>query len=100
MKAQKYQRGSLALRRRKRQPDLWEFRYYVDEGGGRTVYRRETVGSVVDFPTRADAEKAVAQFRVKINDGANFAPLTLQQLVDHIVARSRLCRCSGFRAGH
>jgi len=42
MKAQKYQRGSLALRKRKRQPDLWEFRYYTQEGG-RPVYRRQTV---------------------------------------------------------
>jgi len=82
MKAQKYQRGSLALRRRKRLPDLWEFRYYLEEGG-RTVYRRQTVGTVVDFPTRKDAEQAVAQLRVKVNHGAAFAPLTLQQLVDH-----------------
>ena len=82
MKAQKYQRGSLALRRRKRLPDLWEFRYYVEEGG-RTVYRRQTVGSVAEFPTRKDAEQAVTQLRVKINDGAAFAPLTLAQLVDH-----------------
>ena len=82
MKAQQYQRGSLALRRRQRQPDLWEFRFYTEERG-RTVYRRQPVGSVVDFPTRKDAEKAVAQLRVKINDGAAFAPITIEQLVDH-----------------
>jgi hypothetical protein len=82
MKAQKYQRGSLTLRKRQRQPDLWEFRFYTEERG-RTVYRRQPVGSVVDFPTRKDAEKAVAKLRVKVNDGAAFAPITIEQLVDH-----------------
>ena len=38
MKAQRYQRGSLAIAKRKRQPDLWEFRYYTEEQG-QTVYR-------------------------------------------------------------
>jgi len=82
MKAQKYQRGSLILRKRQRQPDLWEFRFYTEERG-RTVYRRQPVGSVVDLPTRKDAEKAVAHLRVKVNDGAAFAPITIEQLVDH-----------------
>lgn len=50
---------------------------------GRAVYRRQTVGTVVEFPTRKDAERAVAQLRVKINDGASFAPVTVEQLVDH-----------------
>jgi integrase len=82
MKAQKYQRGSLALRKRKRQPDLWEFRFYTEERG-QTVYRRRAIGTVIDLPTRKDAEKAVAQLRVNVNSGATFAPMNLEELVNH-----------------
>jgi integrase len=82
MKAQRYQRGSLVLRKRKRQPHLWEFRFYSEEHG-RTVYHRRAVGSIVDFPSRKDAEKAAAQLRVTINDGAAFAPMNMEQLVEH-----------------
>jgi len=39
MQAQRYQRGSLTILKRKRQPDAWAFRYYTEEGG-RNVYKR------------------------------------------------------------
>ena len=38
---------------------------------------------MVKFPKRRDAEKAVAQLRVDVNDGAAFAPMNLEQLVAH-----------------
>ncbi len=69
MKAQRYQRGSLRLRKRKSLPDVWEFRHY-EEVGNKTHYKRQLVGPVTQFPTRKDAEKAVAQLRVDINEGA------------------------------
>lgn len=59
MKAQRYQRGSLSILKRKRQPDAWVFRYYAEEGG-RRVYKRVTIGSLVEFPRRKDAEKHLA----------------------------------------
>ena len=82
MQAQRYQRGSLSLLKRKSQPDVWAFRYYVGEIDCRT-YKRKIVGTVIEFPKRKDAEKAVAQFRVDVNDGAAFAPMNLEQLVTH-----------------
>ena len=82
MQAQRYQRGSLSLLRRKSQPDAWVFRYYADEVG-RRVYKKKIVGTVIEFPKRKDAEKAVTQLRVAVNDGAAFAPMNVEQLAAH-----------------
>src|SRR5260370_902377 len=62
MQAQRYQRGSLSLLKRKSQPDVWVFRYYAEEGG-RRAYKKKIVGTVIEFPKRKDAEKRVAQLR-------------------------------------
>ena len=82
MQAPRYQRGSLSLQKRKSQPDAWVYRYYADENG-RRAYKKRIVSTVIEFPKRRDAEKAVAQLRVDINDGAAFAPMNLEQLVTH-----------------
>jgi integrase len=82
MQARRYQRGSLSLQKRKRQPDAWVFRYYAEENG-RRAYKKKIVGTVIEFPKRKDAEKAVAQLRVDVNDGAAFAPMNLEQLIAH-----------------
>jgi hypothetical protein len=49
MQAQRYQRGSLTILKRKTHPDAWMFRYCTQENGQR-VYKRRFVGSVVEFP--------------------------------------------------
>ena len=82
MQAQRYQRGSLTILKRKRQPDAWMFRYYTQENG-RHVYKRQFIGTVLEFPKRRDAEKAVTQLRVNINQGANHAPVNIEQVVAH-----------------
>lgn len=82
MEARRYQGGSLSLKKRKSLPDAWVFRYYVEEGG-RRVYKKQIVGTVIQFPKRKDAEKALTQFRININEGANFAPMNIEQLVVH-----------------
>ncbi len=81
MQAQRYQRGSLSILKRKSQPDAWMFRYYTEENG-RRVYKRQYVGTVLEFPKRRDAEKALTQLRVEINEG-QFTPMNIQQLVAH-----------------
>jgi integrase len=82
MQAQRYQRGSLTIMKRKSQPDVWVFRYYAEEGD-RRVYKRKTIGTVIEFPKRKDAEKAVMRFRVEVNEGAAFAPMNMEQLAAH-----------------
>ena len=82
MQAPRYQRGSLKVLKRKSQPDVWAFRYYAEENGQR-VYKRKIVGTLIEFPKRKDAEKAIAQLRVEVNEGARCAPLNIEQLVAH-----------------
>ena len=82
MQAQRYQAGSLSILKRKSQPDAWMFRYYTEENG-RRVYKRRFVGTVLEFPKRKDAEKAVAQIRVEINVGASSAPATIAHVAAH-----------------
>lgn len=53
MQAQRYQRGSLSIMKRKSLPDAWVFRYYAEEGGHRT-YKKKIVGTVIQFPKRKD----------------------------------------------
>ena len=82
MQAHRYQRGSLSLLKRKSQPDVWVFRYYAEEAGHR-VYKKKIVGTVIKFPKRKDAERAVSPVRVDVNEGAAFAPMNLEQLAAH-----------------
>jgi len=84
MQAQRYQRGSLTIMKRKSQRDIWAFRYYGEENG-RRVYKRKIIDTVIEFPKRKDAERELTKLRVDINDGAAYAPMTVEQLAIHFV---------------
>ncbi len=60
------QQGSLLRLKRKTGPDVWVFRWYEELNGIRT-YRKRTIGTVVRFPHRRDAEKIVDALRNNIN---------------------------------
>lgn len=62
----RFQQGSLLKMKRKGCPDVWVFRWYDSATGTRT-YKKRTVGSVAEMPTRRDAEKAVLSLRININ---------------------------------
>lgn len=77
----RYQNGSLLKQKRKSGPDAWVFRWY-DESSGRRTYRKRIVGTVDRLPLRRDAEKAVLQHRVNINNEI-VAPQTVRDLIAH-----------------
>ena len=77
----RFQNGSLILVKNKKADDSWFFRYY-EQVGGRRVHRNIRIGSVVEFPRRRDAEKAVLGLRLNINSGVR-APQTMRELVAH-----------------
>jgi hypothetical protein len=70
----RYQQGSLLRMKRNRQPDIWVFRHYANDAEGQRRYRKTLVGTLLQYPTRKDAEKAIASLRHNINEGA-VAPL-------------------------
>jgi integrase len=96
---QRYQRGSLTIMKRKGQPDVWSFRYYT-EVNGRNVYKRKIIGTVVEFPKRKDAEKALTGLRVDINEGAAFAPMTVEQLAAHYLGNEAPDKAFSTREGY
>jgi integrase len=90
----RFQNGSLTLLKNKTSPGTWYFRFY-EERDGRRVYRRQRIGSQRELPTRRDAEKAVLNFRVKINSGVR-PPDTLTELINHY-RKYELTEASGKR---
>jgi integrase len=62
----RFQQGSLLRMRRKGTPDIWVFRWYEHKNGKRR-YMKRTMGTVVEFPQRRDAERALLSFRYAIN---------------------------------
>jgi hypothetical protein len=79
----RYQRGSLSLEKRATGPNIWTFRYYVEGTNGARIYRKQPIGDVQKLSKRKDAEKAVIQLRININNCANFVPRTMTELVAH-----------------
>ena len=80
---QRYQFGSLARKERKKAGDVWEFRYYERTSDGRPQRRAIRVGDVAQYPTRADALRAIGALRLRINpDGIGFGPVTMAALID------------------
>jgi integrase len=45
--------------------------------------KRKTIGTLTDLPRRKDAEKAVAQLRIEINQDAGLPPITVEELAVH-----------------
>ncbi|MGH9356594.1 MAG: hypothetical protein ACRD10_10740 [Terriglobia bacterium] len=58
----RYQYGNLTTRKRKKGPDVWQFRW-MENGKPKSVL----VGTVQKCPNQADAERAVEHLRMKVN---------------------------------
>ena len=99
MQAHRYQRGSLTIMKRKSLPDVWAFRYYTEEGG-RRVYKRKIIGTVIEFPKRKDAEEQVMKLRVDVNEGAAYAPMTVEQLGVHFINHEVPLKAYATREGY
>ena len=79
----RYQYGNLTTRRRKKGPDVWQFRW-MENGKPKSVL----IGTVHKYPTRADAERAVEHLRIKVNaqnTESQFHAVTVGGLIDRFV---------------
>lgn len=87
----RYQYGNLMLRKRKKGPDVWQFRW-MENGRARSVL----IGTIEKLPTRADAERAVEYFRMRINaenPQQEFRSVTVGALIDRFMAEYVPRRC-------
>ena len=64
----RHQKGSLQRVRRKSGQNVWIFRWYEIQSDGAKRYRKVVVGTVEEFKTESDAQKAVDALRLTINE--------------------------------
>ena len=76
-----YQQGSIRREARKKGSAVWVFRWREDTPTGRTK-RKEIIGTVEQYKTRASAMKACESLRININRETR-VPRTFGELVTH-----------------
>lgn len=88
----RYQYGNLTLRKRKKGPHVWQFRW-MENGKPKSVL----IGTTEKYATKADAERAVESLRSRVN-GANpqraFHSVTVGSLVDRYTSEEIAARYS------
>jgi integrase len=85
-KRARYQFECLTRRKRVRGGDVWRFRYYETNIDGGQCRRSCSIGTVTQYPTRADVLRVIERFRVRINLKHRFAmPVTVDAVVNHYV---------------
>ncbi len=77
MKRRRYQNGCLFKEKRKAGPDVWAFRYRDGQAN-----RKEIIGTVEQFRTKSEAQKACESLRVNVNREAR-SPRIISELVAH-----------------
>jgi integrase len=79
----RYQYGNLTVRKRKKGPGVWQFRW-LENGKLKSVL----IGTVEKYPKQADAERAIGSLRIKINaqnSQPQFHSLTVGALIDRFM---------------
>lgn len=87
----RYQYGDLILRKRKKGPDVWQFRYH--ENGRRVTV---LIGTVERLPKKADAQRTVEHLRMEINarnPQQQFHAITVEALIDRFMKEYAPKRC-------
>lgn len=87
----RYQYGDLVLRKRKKGPAVWQYRY--SENGRR---KSVLVGTIERLPTKADALRAVEHLRMEINAQSpqqQFHAVTVGALIDRFMKEYAPKRC-------
>ena len=87
----RYQYGNLTLRKRKKGPDVWQFRW-MENGKLKSML----IGTVDRYSKQSDAERAVEHLRIRINaENAQqqFHQLTVGALIDRFMEEYTPKRC-------
>ena len=85
---QSFQKGSLTIEKRTSGQAVWIFRWREIGLDGRRVQRKVIVGTKLEYPTKAQAEKAAASLRLDITKEQPQrakAGLTIDQIVAHYI---------------
>jgi len=86
----RYQHGELKTRKRRKGPDVWQWRWYDESGKRRAVI----VGTIAHLSTKAAAERAVDALRLKINSQlpqARLHQVTVNAVIDRYLNEVAPC---------
>jgi integrase len=79
----RYQHGNLQLDKRKNGPSVWVFRWREYLPNGKMQRRGEMIGTIGQYPTKADAQKASEHLRLTANsDNPTALTITFGALLD------------------
>jgi integrase len=81
MQRQRFQSGCL-FREQRSSGAVWCFRYRDSDG----THRKQILGTVEQFPTKAAASREAERYRININDDS-YTPKTVGQLVAHFTEK-------------
>ncbi len=84
----RHQEGYLRLASRRSGPSCWEFLWWETESTGRSIRRKTTIGTILQFPDIEDAWHASNGLRTIINEErkrCRLQPVTVRDLVDHYI---------------
>jgi integrase len=82
----RYQHGSIKREKRKHGPAVWTLRWRESQPDGSTTRRKEIIGTVEQFRTKADAWKSCEHLRSTINRETR-TPRTIAELMTHYMEK-------------
>jgi integrase len=86
----RYQQGSIRRVKRKKAPDVWVFRWLETKADGSRKENNRVIGTILDYRTKAAAERAAEALRSNINSAAprpSVLGMTFRELAEHYIAR-------------
>ena len=86
MRRARHQKGSLQRVKRKSGESVWIFRWYEVQLDGTKCYRKAVIGSVSEYKTEAEAQKAADALRLEINEQTprqQLQAISIETLVEH-----------------
>ena len=95
------QNGSVIRRNRKRNSDIWQFRWWEKASDGKRIYRRRQIGTVDQIPDIETARKAasllVPGLNARIIAKSKSVSMTIAQLCSHF-EQCELCLTNTWRS--
>lgn len=86
MRRARHQKGSLQRVKRQSGEAVWVFRWYEVQLDGTKRYRKAVIGSVQEYKTEAEAQKAADSLRLEINEQTprqQLQDISMETLVEH-----------------
>lgn len=87
MRRARHQKGSLQREKRKKSGEtVWVFRWYEIQLDGAKKYRKAVIGTVTEYRTEAEAQKAADSLRLEVNEQTprqQLQAISFETLVEH-----------------